>query len=67
MLMLTSCLAAVAAIPPVKALVILNAVVFGGALAAIVGTICIMRARRLRAHRRDPYAAPFGDVPRARS
>ncbi len=64
MLTLTSCVAVIAAMPSVKALVILNTLVFGGALAAVVGTIGIKRARRLRRMRADPYASSFGDVPR---
>ncbi|MBR2117705.1 MAG: hypothetical protein IJ935_03330 [Afipia sp.] len=48
-------------------LLMLNLVVFGGALIAYVIVVVALRLRAIRARAADPYVTPFGDMPDTRS
>lgn len=48
--------------PSCKVLVIINALLFAGALALYALAVVAHRRARMRRLAGDPYAAPFGDV-----
>lgn len=53
------------AMPACKVLVIINALLFAGALALYALAVVAHRRARVRRLAGDPYASPFGDIPRA--
>ena len=63
MLMLT-CSAVLAGLPACKVLLIISSIAFASALALYVLGVVALRRRFLARRRGDPYAQPFGDVPR---